>query len=80
MNRLNYSKCSGVIIDRCIEHGVWLDGGELEKIYHFVNSGGIEHAKRKEVEELERRKRRLQDQAYFLQRGPRTRCGFWYFW
>ncbi len=32
MNRKNFAKISGVIIDECKSHGVWLDGGELERI------------------------------------------------
>lgn len=40
MNRVNFEKVSGVIIDCCRACGVWLDGGEFEKIYAFVSSGG----------------------------------------
>jgi len=32
MARRNYRKKSGVIIDTCSEHGIWLDADELEKI------------------------------------------------
>jgi Zn-finger nucleic acid-binding protein len=30
---INYDYSSGIILDRCPEgHGLWLDGGELEKV------------------------------------------------
>lgn len=80
MSRQNYAKCSGVIVDRCPEHGVWLDAGELEKIHRFLNSGGAEHARRKEIQELESRKQQLENMEWFLQRGNQYRYGFWYFW
>ena len=36
---VNYGGDTGVIIDRCPEcHGIWLDGGELEKIQVLVES------------------------------------------
>lgn len=40
MQRRNFRKSSGVIIDRCGEHGTWLDADELEQIVGFVLSGG----------------------------------------
>jgi len=39
MARRNYRKKSGVIIDICTEHGVWLDADELEQIAGFILSG-----------------------------------------
>ena len=41
MNRMNYGRISGVIVDYCRRHGYWLDGGELEKIAAFVATGGL---------------------------------------
>jgi Zn-finger nucleic acid-binding protein len=32
MHPVNYSYSSGIIIDRCADHGLWLDRGELEKV------------------------------------------------
>ena len=40
MQRRNFRKTSGVIIDRCNTHGTWLDADELEQITGFVLSGG----------------------------------------
>lgn len=50
MNRRNFGKISGVLIDECGSHGAWLDAGELEKIRHFVADGGLDKAKDKEIE------------------------------
>jgi Zn-finger nucleic acid-binding protein len=44
MVRRNFQKRSGVIIDRCHEHGTWLDAHELERIAGFVLSGRAERA------------------------------------
>jgi Zn-finger nucleic acid-binding protein len=45
MDRRNYRRTSGVIIDRCHDHGTWLDADELERIAGFIKSGGLERAK-----------------------------------
>lgn len=42
MNRRNFKKRSGVIVDRCHRHGTWLDANELERIAGFVLSGRAE--------------------------------------
>jgi len=39
MQRRNYRKSSGVIIDVCHQHGTWLDADELEQIAGFILSG-----------------------------------------
>lgn len=51
MNRKNFGRISGVIIDECGNHGVWLDAGELEKIRHFIADGGLERSQDKEIEQ-----------------------------
>ena len=69
MNRKNFARISGVVIDECGRHGVWLDAGELEKIRLFIADGGLERAQDKEID-----KNRLQieglatrvDQAAFV--------------
>jgi len=40
MNRVNFGVRSGVIIDRCRAHGVWLDGGELRHLMEWMKLGG----------------------------------------
>ena len=50
MNRKNFAKISGVIIDECKTHGVWLDGGELEHIRTFIADGGLERAQDRAID------------------------------
>jgi len=40
MNRQNYGTYSGIILDRCRDHGVFLDAGELYRIFLWVRAGG----------------------------------------
>lgn len=47
MYRRNWGSYSGVIVDKCSEHGTWYDEGELEKIREYVSLGGIEYEKYK---------------------------------
>lgn len=67
MNRVNFGANSGVIVDRCKEHGVWLDGGELRHLFEWMKAGGKllqqeREAEQRKIEEreLEREKRKLQ--------------------
>ena len=45
MNRRNWGSYSGVLVDKCRDHGTWYDKGELEKIREYVALGGIEYEK-----------------------------------
>jgi hypothetical protein len=44
MQRKNFGRRSGVIVDWCSSHGTWLDADEMEDIAAFVLSGGLERA------------------------------------
>ena len=59
MNRSNFARSSGVILDVCKAHGVWLDRGELQRVLGFVESGGLTIAREREREELIEEQRRL---------------------
>ncbi len=48
MNRSNFARSSGVIIDLCKQHGVWFDADELPKIIDFINGGGLARVREKE--------------------------------
>jgi Zn-finger nucleic acid-binding protein len=52
MNRSAYAAGSGVIVDVCKQHGSHFDRGELARIFTFIESGGMEKARRREAEEL----------------------------
>jgi len=38
MRKLTYASVSGVLIDRCTEHGVWLDSGELQQLFEWKSA------------------------------------------
>jgi Zn-finger nucleic acid-binding protein len=60
MNRQNFGRRSGVVVDVCRAHGVWFDAGELGDVVGFVMRGGLDEARKRELEEarLELRRKR----------------------
>jgi len=40
MNRVIYGYRSGVIIDQCRSHGIWLDGGQISHLLEWKKAGG----------------------------------------
>jgi Zn-finger nucleic acid-binding protein len=61
MNRCNFAKCSGVIVDVCKAHGTWFDDKELPKIVEFVVNGGLEKSSRLIAEREREEARRERD-------------------
>jgi len=59
MNRINFGKRSGVVVDSCAKHGTWFDGDELRRVVEFVRDGGLDRARAIEKEQLEDVRRRL---------------------
>jgi Zn-finger nucleic acid-binding protein len=59
MNRMNFARCSGVIVDVCKGHGTWFDRDELSSIIQFIGSGGFELSRQKEKHELEFERQQL---------------------
>jgi Zn-finger nucleic acid-binding protein len=66
MNRSNFARSSGVIIDLCKEHGVWFDSDELPKIIEFIDKGGLTRSREKEKIELQDERARLRDEQHRL--------------
>src|SRR5258705_13880277 len=60
MNRINFARCSGVIVDVCKGHGTWFDRDELSRIVEFIRGGGLEAARDKEKAQLEEARRELE--------------------
>jgi len=63
MNRVNFGTRSGVVIDHCREHGVWLDAGDLRQLCEWMKLGGklldkekTEERKKEEIILEERRR------------------------
>jgi Zn-finger nucleic acid-binding protein len=52
MNRMNFARCSGVIVDVCRGHGTWFDVSELREIVEFIRAGGLDLSRQKEKREI----------------------------
>ena len=59
MNRINFARCSGVVVDVCKGHGTWFDREELSRIVEFIRGGGLDAARAREKAALEEERRRL---------------------
>jgi Zn-finger nucleic acid-binding protein len=78
MNRINFARCSGVIVDVCKGHGTWFDREELSRIVEFIRDGGLEAARQREKAQIEEERRRLRDEqlaASDISRSMSTRLG-----
>jgi Zn-finger nucleic acid-binding protein len=51
MNRQNYGRKSGVILDLCGAHGIWFDLDELPRVLAWIQGGGEARAGQLEAEE-----------------------------
>lgn len=69
MNRRNYARQSGIVLDTCKAHGIWFDAEELGAVLRFVREGGEaraadgERMERRHAERLERIKLQREDRA-----------------
>lgn len=59
MNRVNFARLSGTIVDVCRGHGTFLDAGELHAIVTFIHDGGLDRMREREVADIEEATRRL---------------------
>jgi Zn-finger nucleic acid-binding protein len=67
MNRSNFARSSGVIVDLCKEHGVWFDAGELPKIIEFIDGGGLTRAREKEKIDLDAEREKIREERRQLE-------------
>ena len=61
MNRINFGRLSGAIVDVCKGHGTFLDRGELHQVIRFIQAGGMDRSREAQREELLEQQRRLRD-------------------
>jgi Zn-finger nucleic acid-binding protein len=61
MNRMNFARCSGVIVDICKHHGTWFDRDELSRIVEFISDGGLNSARAKERIELAEQREQIRE-------------------
>jgi Zn-finger nucleic acid-binding protein len=73
MNRMNFGKLSGTIVDVCRGHGTFLDAGELHAVVTFIQQGGLERMRAREIDNLKEEQRRLREaQSDALRAAHRT--------
>src|SRR5262249_50092296 len=65
MNRINFGRVSGTVVDVCKGHGTFLDAGELHLIVSFIQQGGLDRARQRQIDEL-------QEQVELMRATPRT--------
>jgi Zn-finger nucleic acid-binding protein len=64
MNRVNFARCSGVVVDVCKGHGTWFDRDELRQIVEFIRGGGLEASRAREKREIEEDRQRLRREQF----------------
>lgn len=69
MNRLNFGRLSGTIVDACRGHGTLLDAGELHSVVRFIQGGGLDRARQRQIEDMKEQEQRLR-QAQAMRPGP----------
>jgi len=85
MNRVNFGRISGIIVDVCKGHGTFMDPGELHRIVEFIGAGGLERARVRRLEELKDQERRAREAEASLARtrgkaAPAARVPPWNSW
>ncbi len=69
MNRQNFGRLSGTIVDTCRAHGTFLDRGELHRVVTFILEGGFSRMRQAEVERLKEEQQRLRELEMHLSRS-----------
>jgi Zn-finger nucleic acid-binding protein len=79
MNRINFARCSGVVVDVCKGHGTWFDRDELREIVEFISGGGLEVSRQKERHEIEFQRQQLRaEQMAAMNRGNAHLVGIYH--
>lgn len=58
MNRINLGYRSGVVMDQCKQHGIWLDNGELIQLMEWKKAGGQLLDEQQKAERLKEEQRK----------------------
>lgn len=70
MNRLNFGRLSGTIVDVCRGHGTFLDAGELHRVVRFIQGGGLDRARQRQIEDLKEQEQKLRQAQAVRGAGP----------
>lgn len=68
MNRMNFGRMSGAVVDVCRGHGTFLDRGELHDVVRFILEGGLDRTRQLERDELREEERRLREHQFLQER------------
>ena len=68
MNRQNFGRLSGTIVDTCSGHGTFLDRGELHQVVKFILDGGFSRMRQAEIDRIKEEQRRLRELELHLSR------------
>jgi Zn-finger nucleic acid-binding protein len=69
MNRTNYGGGSGIVINVCKGHGVWLDRDEMRQIVEFIRAGGLKKLEEKSEEQAHEQAMEAKSQAMNIDVG-----------
>ncbi len=69
MNRINFGRLSGTVVDVCKGHGTFLDAGELHAIVTFIEGGGFDRARQRQIEDMRDEEARLRAAQAVRQSG-----------
>jgi Zn-finger nucleic acid-binding protein len=69
MNRVNFGRVSGTIIDVCKGHGAFFDAGELHAVVNFVQNGGYDRMRAQQIQDMKDEEDRLRSLMNQLTRG-----------
>jgi len=61
MNRLNFARLSGTVVDVCRGHGTFLDRGELHHVVQFILDGGLGRTRQAELVQLKEEESRIRE-------------------
>jgi Zn-finger nucleic acid-binding protein len=76
MSRVNYGTRSGVIVDRCPDHGIWLDGGELRQLFEWTKAGGGLLEKQRQEAKLREAEREIAREGRWKTEQPGKSGGY----
>ena len=77
MMRKNYMRVSGIMVDVCGYHGMFLDAGEHKAVFDFHLQGGDLEAAQRDDSEAEMKRYRDRLQRRFMNRMSRDVRTFW---
>ena len=75
MNRVNFARCSGIVVDVCKGHGTWFDRDEMHQIVEFIRGGGLEASRAKEKQQLSDEWQKLRREQLAVSRGELPMAG-----